>query len=1642
MATVRRLNKRLVAILTIVTMLVVTAGIAVMFHYTTKKDPELYGQRGDRLMESKQYRRAAGSYARAYRYSNKDPKWLVKAAKALYQAAEIGPALGHLQNAVIADPTFIEAQKEIVEIFYELYGQSRTAAPAAMKQMEEAANKLIEMLPSNAKSDPQMKKVLAFAHHCRGLSFYARRAEDATLAEKAEKEIKEALEIDAQTDYVRSLAMIRWDEARQLARLAAVDNISTEQYDEYARQMREKLAEAKDLYRNAIKRAPGDPQLLLAFGSFCNNFWSGSESNLASFCQFQGQMRNGKIRSIEEGIAALEGNEKINADEKRRRRQSLRRQITRLKREIPEWEKRAQDHAAQREQARNEALSIFQEALKNSQEKSDRIDALLALATYWLQEENYAEAEKLAKEAKQLDPEGYRAYLVLADVYHREARKLSGQEAEAKINQAIKVLEHRLNDVPHQLEFLEGRRNQQQRAVLLITLAELSLRRGKEQDLQAVSTYLTDLEPVLGESPLLYQLKARWSLAGRRPIEAIKFFEKADSLLNERDANVKRILAELYRRQGEIGAAKAAIDKAVMLAPISPEILRLAAMIYLQAGDSEGALRYSERILSLSGREKDLAGLRFKLEALVRLDELERAGKVAETLQELGLKIDWPVQKARLLIARGKPAEAEGLLRQALAEDPEKRTAAIYLIEAYIRQDKLEQAKQLVDEMLKESPEDKGLQRMKELVAIDDPVKRRERLREMARELGEQRLAAAMEAAKEEKDPYLKAVRLFNQYWMRGDQKNARKYLMEAVKIDAKRATPLRFGFALAVKDWELARKCVILAKNENLDGVNGLRYQGRFDNARSWSLANAGREEEAKASFEQSAKVLEQVIAQLPNDSLARALLGEAYLWTARRAEAETQISRALKLNPRNPYALRARAFQQWLSISERIPFVEPEEASQFAQNVQMVFRQLRHDDWLKGKMEWIREQLDKNKAIEEDKEGNAEDVVRMREKRRKEKPDDLWNLLRLAWVYENRSSVKDFDKAEQCYQQALEQKPIAPVLRPYLAFATRHKRLEGLGNYLKELAEKRAKKGSGDGYSILAFYHHATGAQDLAEQSFLKAVEVDGTAAKRLDVAVFYNRMGKVKKTAEWARKTLEVKCDTRQDQSARILLINSLLQTGEWDQAGVEIQKYQQAHAGDPRGKLLEARLTINEGKLSQAEAALTEILSDNPEDTAALDYRTNVYIYQWKLAEARSDLQRLLRITSQRNERLSSQGRIRLAKLYCELGQPTQAAEEARKILESLTSQPDWLEPVRTELMPALCSAMPAKEYEQLLVWAANLHRGYWGWPFERGQLHMARGRYGPASEAFKQAWENVQYGPVGLRLMVLEGYMEALFKGGRYEAMMSLANKALVSIGTNSAPVLAWQAVAMYKTNQEKEALERYFKSMGSVKDQPLVIWQITRQRMLKAVPGERLVAFLEDKLRSEKDLELAITQGLACAYFGANKPDKGIELYKKVLEGISKAESKSLIGYIAARELSDQGKYQKAAEVLAESKKYDPENVVILNNLAYVLAEHLNRGREAVKLIEQAYRVAPNNPDLLDTYGLILQDVGEQEKALVYLAKSVWIKESSASRYHLGTLLGKMGRTADARNQLHRALAIVGEDKELEKRIRDALKQI
>lgn len=98
-----------------------------------------------------------------------------------------------------------------------------------------------------------------------------------------------------------------------------------------------------------------------------------------------------------------------------------------------------------------------------------------------------------------------------------------------------------------------------------------------------------------------------------------------------------------------------------------------------------------------------------------------------------------------------------------------------------------------------------------------------------------------------------------------------------------------------------------------------------------------------------------------------------------------------------------------------------------------------------------------------------------------------------------------------------------------------------------------------------------------------------------------------------------------------------------------------------------------------------------------------------------------------------------------------------------------------------------------------------------------------------------------------------------------------------------------------------------------------------------------------------------------------------------------------------------------------------PSNVIALNNLAWLYL--LQGSDKALSTAEKAYQLAPNAPEVIDTYGWIMLKEGNKQKALKLIQAA--ISKSPANpdiRYHYAKALAENGDNEQAKKEVNRLL--------------------
>jgi tetratricopeptide (TPR) repeat protein len=131
----------------------------------------------------------------------------------------------------------------------------------------------------------------------------------------------------------------------------------------------------------------------------------------------------------------------------------------------------------------------------------------------------------------------------------------------------------------------------------------------------------------------------------------------------------------------------------------------------------------------------------------------------------------------------------------------------------------------------------------------------------------------------------------------------------------------------------------------------------------------------------------------------------------------------------------------------------------------------------------------------------------------------------------------------------------------------------------------------------------------------------------------------------------------------------------------------------------------------------------------------------------------------------------------------------------------------------------------------------------------------------------------------------------------------------------------------------------------------------------------------------------------------------------------------SSVGLLVARaDLLDAcGDYEGSERVYRDLLQRDENNILALNNLAWLLAVRDNKGEEALKLINRAIELAGPIGDLLDTQGSVLLVLGRPEDAIKKLEDAVQQTPTGQRYFHLTQAFEKAGKRDAAKDAWQKA---------------------
>jgi putative PEP-CTERM system TPR-repeat lipoprotein len=428
------------------------------------------------------------------------------------------------------------------------------------------------------------------------------------------------------------------------------------------------------------------------------------------------------------------------------------------------------------------------------------------------------------------------------------------------------------------------------------------------------------------------------------------------------------------------------------------------------------------------------------------------------------------------------------------------------------------------------------------------------------------------------------------------------------------------------------------------------------------------------------------------------------------------------------------------------------------------------------------------------------------------------------------------------------------------------------------------------------------------------------------------------------------------------------------GETGRARELFEQAAEFDSGGATARLFVAESLAQEGRQDDAEQLLRQAVLDQPENAQAIAGLAQLLASRGALEEAAELFGRAAEHTSSVMPRLALvQTRLRQGRL-----------DEAKRQLETATSvAPDNPEVLALRGKFALSDGQFGDAAE-LLERAASLLPQRLDVTIALARARIASGQADAARDTLLQA---LNVAPRSYPLLLALGDTE--LQRGNAQGALSVATDLKVEYPSQSGGYVL-EGKALIATRQYAAAS----KSLAAA---------------FEKQPTWRVLAFRVEALRLAGESEEALDS--LESWVDENPNHVPAALIRAVL-------------------LQTEGRSKEALEAYRALLQVEPDNVVALNNAAWIAHELAEP--DALSFAERAYEVGPEVPSVLDTFGWILLGQGKGELAIEKLSRAVELAPQAPEiRYHLAQALSDNGQSSQAREILE---ALLNEERDFAER--------
>jgi tetratricopeptide (TPR) repeat protein len=486
-----------------------------------------------------------------------------------------------------------------------------------------------------------------------------------------------------------------------------------------------------------------------------------------------------------------------------------------------------------------------------------------------------------------------------------------------------------------------------------------------------------------------------------------------------------------------------------------------------------------------------------------------------------------------------------------------------------------------------------------------------------------------------------------------------------------------------------------------------------------------------------------------------------------------------------------------------------------------------------------------------------------------------------------------------------------------------------------------------------------------------------------------------------------------------------------------AGLEHEKEVALAPRDLFARLRFAEFKARTGSVQEARGILEAVTKDTPDFVPAWSYLAALAFEEKRFTDCASLVARVLAQRPEDFRALLVRGRLSLAK--------TNVAQAIAE-LQRLKTYYDRVPLVHFNLALAYLATNDVGNALASLDQAVRLDPNYVDALFLKGQIHARKGDPAGAVAAFGQlARQSPKFLPAQFALA------EAQRDRGEFDNALATYRRLATTLPTNPQPPFL-MGVVYRRQKKDKEAEQALSRALAMAPGHVPALSHLVEMRieqkdfesarklvdgLLAQKPREAIGWLMLAKVHMasgdttnaeaallrtiELDTNSLTAYGnLARLYAASNR---SAEALGKMDEALAKAPNNISALTLKAMLLSSVSNYSKAAESYEKILTLAPRFGLALNNLAYLYCEQIVKLDRAYELAARARDLAPDSPEVADTFAWILYRRGEYSRALGLLVEAAPKLPAQAEvQYHLGMAHYMQGGESEARAALQRAL--------------------